>query len=188
VLPILSNPSLADLRWDATLVSLDFQSLAGELSEEQLHWSPRPEEWSVSQCLEHLVLTSEVYRPRLVTALGTNGAAPRSERPVRPGVFGGWLIALAGPGAKHRLPCPRALAPCPQPDDGALGRFVTCQRQWIALIEQADGLDLNRITVESPVSRMLTLSLGEALALVTGHGRRHLEQARRIRGDAAFPP
>jgi hypothetical protein len=188
VLPILSNPSLADLRTDAALVSAEFQALARGLSEEQLRWSPQPSEWSVAQCLEHLVLTSAVYRPRLLAALHVNGDARRDEQPVRPGVFGGWLIALAGPGAKHRLPCPRAIAPSPHPEDGALNRFVACQGQWIALIEGADGLDLNHITVESPVSRLLTLSLGEALALVTGHGRRHLEQARRIRGHASFPP
>jgi len=39
------------------------------LSPEQLNWRPRPEAWSVGQCLEHLHLANEVYLPAISIAL-----------------------------------------------------------------------------------------------------------------------
>jgi len=39
----------------------------------------------------------------------------------------------------------------------------------------------------SPGSRLLRMSLGDALALVLAHERRHLWQLRQLRADPAFP-
>jgi hypothetical protein len=68
-----------------------------------------------------------------------------------------------------------------------LDRFLACQALLLAAIEGADGLDLNRVRVTTPISRVLRISLGEALALATGHTRRHLDQARRVRAHPRFP-
>ena len=45
----------------------------------------------------------------------------------------------------------------------------------------ADGLDLRRVKVVTPISRWVKLSLGMAFAQTAAHERRHLEQSRRVR-------
>jgi hypothetical protein len=48
-------------------------------------------------------------------------------------------------------------------------------------LERADGLDLRRVKVATPISRFLKMSLGAMFAQIAAHERRHLEQARRVR-------
>lgn len=50
-------------------------------------------------------------------------------------------------------------------------------------LRSADGLDLARIKVTSPVTRLLRLSLGQWLAGLAGHQRRHLWQARQVKTE-----
>jgi hypothetical protein len=48
-------------------------------------------------------------------------------------------------------------------------------------LERADGLDLRRIKVATPISRFLKMSLGMMFAQAAAHEQRHLMQARRVR-------
>jgi hypothetical protein len=48
-------------------------------------------------------------------------------------------------------------------------------------IERADGLDLRRVKVPTPIVRLLKMSLGSTLAQAAAHERRHLAQAWRVR-------
>jgi hypothetical protein len=54
-------------------------------------------------------------------------------------------------------------------------------------VRTADGLDLKRQRVISPVSRLLRLPLGAYFAFVIAHDRRHLWQARNVRAAPEFP-
>ncbi len=53
---------------------------------------------------------------------------------------------------------------------------------------RAEGIDLARVKVRSPVLWLLRLSLGQWFALIAGHQKRHLWQAgqvkREVVGDA----
>lgn len=69
----------------------------------------------------------------------------------------------------------------------ALGEFLSLQDQLEKRMTQADGLDLGRVRVSSPISRSIKMSLGQSFALVLAHERRHLWQARQVRGSAGFP-
>src|SRR5688572_23985223 len=183
----LANPSLLKLRRDAAAISKEFQELAEGLIEDQLHWSPRYQAWSVAQCLEHLTVTGQEYHLPFQVALRQARLNARSHVPLRPSPLGKWLIESAGPRAGRRLAAPKKLAPTSTPAEGALDRFLIGQRLLMAFIEEADGLAINRIRVAAPISRVLRISLGEALALTTAHARRHLEQARRVRQHPRFP-
>jgi hypothetical protein len=55
------------------------------------------------------------------------------------------------------------------------------------LLQQSAGLDLRRIRVVSPVTRLLKLSLVGAFALTAAHDRRHLYQGWEVRKASGFP-
>ena len=189
----LGNPSLRKLHEEAALVALEFEELARDLGDDRVRWAPDSSSWSIAQCLEHLAITGEAcdipFRAALRAAAPRSGArGPRPDAPLRPGPLGKWLLARAGPrGSGPGLNCPLKLAPSSRPGAGVLDRFLACQALLLAAIEGADGLDLNRVRVTAPISRVLRISLGEALALATGHTRRHLDQARRVRAHPRFP-
>jgi hypothetical protein len=61
------------------------------LTTEQLNWQPRPNGWSVGQCLDHLCRTNEVYLPAISSSLLGKPSSAVSE--ITPGWFGRWFIS-----------------------------------------------------------------------------------------------
>jgi hypothetical protein len=59
--------------------------------------------------------------------------------------------------------------------------------QFVDRLRQANGLDLARAHVKSPVSNLIRLALGSGFALMVAHERRHLHQARKVIAERAFP-
>ncbi len=81
-----------------------------------------------------------------------------------------------------------------RPPDGVLPDGENIRRafrdagdRWQRCLRRADGLDLVRVKVASPVSPLLRLDLGGALAVQVAHERRHLEQARQVTLEQGFP-
>jgi hypothetical protein len=67
-----------------------------------------------------------------------------------------------------------------------LPAFVAVRDQLADRVRRSDGLDLKRVKVVSPVTRLLRLPLGAYLRFVITHDRRHLWQARQVRQTAGF--
>lgn len=182
-----ANPTLSRLFQDAASVSAEFEGLVHGVDDARLHWSPSPGVWSIAQCLEHLTVTGREARRSMRSALRRARAGRRSERPLRPSPIGKWLIRKAGPNGARRMSAPVRLTPPDRPEAGALERFLASQRRLLAVIQAADGFDINRIVLAAPISRVLPISLGEVLAIAIAHSQRHLEQAHRVRRDPQFP-
>ena len=54
-------------------------------------------------------------------------------------------------------------------------------------MEATHGLDLNSITITSPVSRLITYSLMDAYRIIVVHEQNHLVQPRRVMESPGFP-
>jgi hypothetical protein len=183
-----ADPHLARLWEIAREVVSGTERLTAGLSETQLKWRPAPERWSVAQCFAHLVATGEAYYPRVqgaVEAARAKGIARR--RPFRPSWFGARFIAAAGPEVKVKIRAFRVFRPADDPPADSPRRFLAQQQILFRLLADADGLDLERPKVSSPVSRLLRLSLGEALTMLAVHEQRHLLQAERVTREPGFP-
>src|SRR6266571_894376 len=46
-------------------IDLDAGKLVAQLSDNQFHWSPASSQWSVAQCLLHLVIFNRRYLPNI---------------------------------------------------------------------------------------------------------------------------
>jgi len=170
-------------------MSRDADALVGPLSDQQFAWQPRAEAWSVALCIEHLNTTARLYLPQLDEAIanairrGTYGEGPFSYN-----VFGRLLTAAMEPPARFRVTTPRQFEPPPvRPRAEVMAAFRAYQVQFVDRLRQANGLDLARAKVQSPVSWWLRFSLGSGFALMLAHERRHLWQARNVVSDQGFP-
>jgi len=65
--------------------------------------------------------------------------------------------------------------------------FRAYQVQYVDRLHQANGLDLARARMVSPVLRWLRMPLGSGFAMMLAHERRHLAQARRVLSAEGFP-
>ena len=93
-----------------------------------------------------------------------------------------------GPSSHWHVRSPAAFLPVAgESRDVVLAAFDEVQRQFLERLRHADGLDLARIRVSSPVAPWWRFSLGAAFAVLAAHERRHLWQARRVAMLPQFP-
>jgi hypothetical protein len=76
---------------------------------------------------------------------------------------------------------PRALTPSASQIPAAIiTSFVEQQDLLLQLMERTRGLELERITITSPVARLITYSLMDAYRLIVVHEQNHFVQASRL--------
>ncbi|MEM8964092.1 MAG: DinB family protein [Acidobacteriota bacterium] len=163
-------------------------TLVAETTAEQRAWQPEPTSWSIDQVLAHLNVTAEQYHPRvqrLMDRLRSRGLT--SNRLYRPSPFAKLFNYVAGPENNMKLKAPGKFVP-PSAAPDTLERYRGQQEELGGLISQADGLDLNKLSLGSPITPLIRFSLGEALELLCVHQKRHLRQVEGIRKHPRFPP
>ena len=174
-----------DLKHDARL-------LTEGLSDPQLSWSPAPGRWSMAQCLDHLNSVAGPYAQALETGIAAARAqGRRAAGPVRYSFLERWMIRSMEPPPRRRLPAPAMFRPAeaarPVDAAGVIADYLALKDRFIELLARADGLDVGRVKITSPVTRLLRLRIGAAFAFLAAHERRHLWQARQVRESSDFP-
>lgn len=163
------------------------ERLAKALSREQLNWRPRPDAWSVGQCLEHLCVANEVYLPTISTSLQGRRWSPVQE--IAPGWFGRWFIRkyIEPSSETRRTRAPKKIEPGKQVGPSILESFLRSNREARELVHTASDYDVNRIRFKNPFIPILRFTVGTGLEIVSKHQSRHLLQAERVRQSADFP-
>lgn len=159
------------------------QDLAAGLNEGQFNWRPAAGEWSIAECLGHLVMAGRWDIDALQRAIesGQPRAASGEGQTDYPAVDR-FIVAQTEPPAKQKWSAPRYFIPLHgQPVTAILPTLLHEEDQFARLLESSRGLDLTRVKVAIPITRFWKMSLGMAFARVVAHQRRHLEQAQRVR-------
>jgi hypothetical protein len=170
------------LRRQFEQISAAGEALVAPLTDEDFSWRREPGSWSIGQCLDHLNVVARLYLPVLDEGIADG---------IRRGYYGGgpyrywWtgrvLAWIVEPPPRVRAKTVREWEPpVRRPRQEVLAAFRAYQVQFIDRLRQANGLDLARARVRSPVSRWLRMSLGSGFAVMAAHERRHLWQARAI--------
>ena len=193
--PDLRSEELAESWRELREAGAEARDLAGDLGPEQLRWRPADDEWSIAECLEHLVLTGEVYLEALDDVIERGRAeAKTSNGSYRPSRIGRWLVRSLEPPPGLKLPAPGILRPELEVEEAwgdergdPLAAFLDLREGYRERLLAADGLDLGAIRMSSPFLSLLRFDLGSAFRIIAAHERRHLWQARRVREAEGFP-
>jgi hypothetical protein len=162
-------------------------ALARGLSAEQLNWRPSPHQWSVGQCLDHLLVANEVYLPPISKALDGRPSSPVEE--ITPGWLGRLFIRTYIEPSTQRLRgrAPRKIVPATEVAPDVLDRFLRSNDLARALVRRASSYDVNRIRFVNPFVPLLRFTVGTGLEVIWRHQHRHLRQAERVRAAEGFP-
>jgi hypothetical protein len=161
------------------------------LAQDQLRWRPSPENWSVGQCLQHLVVMDSLYLATLEAAIAdARRRGLTDDGPYKGGLFGRWFTSQVGPQLTRKMKAPAKIAPgeAPGVPGDIAATFIAIQTRLLAAIEGASGIDLHRTRITSPVSAIVRLRAIDAMRSVVAHDRRHLNQAQRVVEAPDFPP
>ena len=160
------------------------ESLMGDLTYEQVNWRRAGGQWSIGQCLLHLAQGTNQVLPaidRAITDARARGLL--SPGPFRYGWFARWMTRSMEPPPKRRMRTSKIFVPpaTPVPGDYVLRTFTDSRYRIIDRVRAAEGVDLKRAIVVSPVSRLIRMPLGAYFAFLAAHDRRHFWQAWRIK-------
>ncbi len=175
-------PELVQVRQEIEALNTQASALCEGLTEEELGWRPGSRRWSIAENLVHLKVTADVFVPGADQAIEAARRRLYAEGPFRLGLLDRFFVWYVEPPPKIRLPAPKPLRPLLRKSaTQALPDFLGSQRMMMERVEAANGLDLRRATVVSPLARFIKMSLLAFFLVFTGHGRRHLLQASSVR-------
>ncbi len=176
---------LADDLEQLEAIRADARALVSGISQDQFNRRPRPKRWSVGQCLDHLNTMRTVFPAIDQTIRDAEARGLRSPGPFSYGWFARLSVRSMEPPPWFKMRTVKMLFPREtrlDPND-VLREFLALRDQFAERVRRADGLDLQRAIVVSPVSRLVRLPLGAYFAFLLAHDRRHLWQARRVLAD-----
>ena len=173
----------------ANAISDEALASFGELTATQLNWKPGADQWSVAQCFEHLLTANAAFLPTFEKVLsGEKKTTFWESLPWLPAFWGKMLIKAVAPEATRKLKAPKIFHPSSSGVDGAIiRRFIDQQNQVIRYMKGTEDLNLEKITISSPVTHLITYSLMDAYRIIINHEQRHLLQARRVPEMDGFP-
>lgn len=187
--PLALAREIDDFRKQFEQISADADALVTPLSEEQFVWKPGPNRWSIAECLEHMNATARAYLPAIDEGIADAiryGAY--AEGPFQYSLVGRIFSRMMEPPARFRMRAAPDKQPGPErPKRETLAGFRAYQVQYVDRLRQANGIDLSRSCVRSPLASWIRIPLGSAFAAMAAHERRHLWQARKITEMAGFP-
>jgi hypothetical protein len=160
------------------------QHVVEGLTDEQLQWQPGPDRWSIAECFSHMNVTADKYYPpidksmRLARERGLLGQGP-----YRHGFLMNKFIRMLEPPPRRSFKAPRPFAPRSRAVEDEIPNFFSHQDAIKNRVREANGLDLARVKMVSPITRLLRMTLGQSFALLAAHERRHLWQAARVRDE-----
>jgi len=174
---------------DARTIADEARASFGKLSAEQLNWKPSAERWSVAQCFDHLITSNKGYLPIMESVRSGKKQTRFLERlPVLPGLAGKLLIKSLDPASTRKLKAPKSFQPAQSNISTAvIDDFVSQQEQVIEGMKSTSHLDLEKIVITSPALSFVTYSLLDAYRVIVVHEQRHLQQAKRVTAEPAFP-
>ncbi|MFN0087823.1 MAG: DinB family protein [Blastocatellia bacterium] len=183
------NYSLSDVLSEAEAVAADARGLFGHLNAEQLNWKPSEEQWSVGQCLEHLIISNRGFFPQFeAIAAGRKRPSLLERIPGLPGLWGGLLIKMLLPESVRKLKAPKIARPVASSiDPGIVEGFAEHQRELIGKMKALEDADPGRAILTSPLAGFMTYSALDACRIGVVHERRHLAQAERVMASPGFP-
>lgn len=182
------NEELAGYLQQIEAVKREAETFLTGLTDAQFNWRPGPDRWSIAQCFDHLNVSVRKTIPAFDRAIAAARARGRlAPGPFRYGWFARWMVGSMEPPVKRRQGTFKILLPAQEvPLAPTLAEFRMVRDQLAERVRSADGLDLKRARVISPVSRLLRLPLGAYFAFVLAHDRRHLWQAANVRAAPDF--
>ena len=160
-----------------------------QLTTTQLNWKPGEESWSIGQCLDHLIISDCLYFPVFKKIIAGSHAMNFWENwnPFS-GLFGKALATQVQEKPRKKMITPELFLPS-QSDINLeiLERFHKHLDSLLEYIAGCSNLNIDKIHITSPASKLITYSLRNAFKLLIQHEHRHINQAIKVKTTKEFP-
>lgn len=160
-----------------------------DLNATQLNYKPDAKNWSIAQCLDHLMVTDNQYSETIKQLANKNYKGNMwTKIGILSSFFGKMLIKATAPIPDKKGKTISSFQPSSSdlPAD-ILQKYKHHNAKWCELLSQLDGLDYANIRISSPAGVAITYSLEDLLTLLANHKERHYHQAVNVMNSVSFP-
>ena len=171
-------------RWTTEIdkVTESVRNEFGILTGEQLNAKPSPEQWSIAQCLDHLIVINETYYPIIkqlhektfkLPIAGTLGFYVKW--------MGNFILKYVGPDRSKKMKTQSIWEPSASTIDADIvQKFEKHQQQLKQHIQSCANFIDSGVVIYSPASKIIVYTLEQAFNIIVAHEKRHLNQAREV--------
>lgn len=161
----------------------------GKLSVEQINWKISPEQWSIGQCLDHLMTTNRSYYNVFRTIIeGRYRPTLWQRMPFIPEILGNMLIKATQPENGKKSKTFALFEPAESSvNELVVQEYLSHQSEFSGFINQLDQIENHHIVISSPASCWIVYRLKDCLKLLSFHEKRHLLQATGVLEYRRFP-
>lgn len=171
--------TLPDLLTALNAVTATAEAQFGNLTAEQLNFKPSADNWSIAQCLDHLIVTNETYYPQFNEVIaGKHKNSFYQSIKLISNFFGKSMVRDLGPDKRKTFKNPGMFTPAQGnlPAD-VLQKYIAHQQVISAYFEKLSKQDIVNTVIYSPAAKIITYNLIDVMNIIVVHSQRHLQQA-----------
>lgn len=153
------------------LKAYDFQTLT---------WKENETSWSILECLAHLNLYGDFYLPKMESQI--KNSTTKADLEFKSGVLGNYFAKSMLPKEKlNKMKTFKDKNPLnANLDKTVIDQFINQQIDLLDLLNQSRNVSLNKVKIQTSISSLIKLKLGDAFQFFINHIIRHLDQVDRI--------
>jgi len=171
-------------QWTSQLdqITNTVKSEFGDLSSEDLNKKPSPDQWSIAQNIDHLIVINESYYPILKQLHeGTFQLPFMGKLGFYVKWMGNMILKYVEPARRKKTKTQSIWEPATSAIDADIvQRFVTHQDQLKKHIQSCSSFVDAGVVIYSPASKAILYTLEQAFNIIVTHEKRHLNQAREV--------
>lgn len=145
-----------------------------------LTWKENEISWSVLECLEHLNLYGDFYLPQMESKI--KNSSTKTDIEFKSGILGNYFAKSMLPKEKlNKMKAFKDKNPLNSNlNKTVIDRFITQQIKLLDLLNQSRNVSLNKVKIQTSISSLIKLKLGDTFQFLIKHIIRHLKQIDRI--------
>lgn len=145
-----------------------------------LTWKENETSWSILECLEHLNLYGDFYLPEIKTKMQQSNT--KSEPTFKSGILGAYFAKSMLPKEKlNKMKTFKDKNPLnAKLERNVIDKFMNQQEELLNLLNESQKVSLNKVKIQTSISSLIKLKLGDTFQFYINHIIRHLKQIERV--------
>lgn len=169
-------------------ISAEVKNLAenfSRLSYNQINWKPSDSQWSIGECIEHLIRTNVKYIPAYEKFNSAGGGNKNLE--FKHTLTGKFVLKSIMPDNRKKYKTSSSFDPAGSKIKETIVKdFLEQNNKILELSKKIDSSNLKE-KISSPFNKLIKYSIGDSLLIIANHNLRHLRQAKRVMQNENFP-
>jgi hypothetical protein len=145
-----------------------------------LTWKENEISWSILECLEHLNLYGDFYLPQIESKI--ENSTTKNDLEFKSGILGNYFAKSMLPKEKlNKMKTFKDKNPLnANLNKTVIDKFINQQIKLLDLLNQSRNVSLNKVKIQTSITSLIKLKLGDTFQFFINHIIRHLNQIDRI--------